>query len=117
MKRILLALCALLAPAAGLADPATYYVATDGSDSNDGLSSATAFLTLSNAVEKAGADAAVILIAPGTYSQSAAIRVEAPLSIRGTGAAATNVVLRNTPFVSENVMELSEILMPVAVRD
>ena len=96
MKRILLALCALLAPAAGLADPATYYVATDGSDSNDGLSSATAFLTLSNAVEKAGADAAVILIAPGTYSQSAAIRVEAPLSIRGTGAAATNVVLRNT---------------------
>ena len=37
-----------------------------------------------------------ILIAPGEYPQAAAIRVEAPISIRGTGAAATNVVLRNT---------------------
>ena len=91
-----LALAAILAPAVCGADPATYYVATDGSDSNDGLSSATAFLTLAQAVATAGANEAEILIAPGTYSQSAAIRVEAPLSIRGTGAAATNVVLRNT---------------------
>ena len=96
MKRLLPLLAVLLVPSTGLADPVTYYVATTGSDSNDGLSSATAFLTLSNAVEKAGANEAVILIAPGTYEQSAAIRVEAPLSIRGTGAAATNVILRNT---------------------
>ena len=92
----MLAVAALFAAHVASADTTTYYVSTTGSDSNDGLSSATAFLTLSNAVEKAGANEAVILIAPGTYSQSAAIRVEAPLSIRGTGAAATNVVLRNT---------------------
>ena len=94
-NRYLLIFAAFLAAHVAMADT-TYYVSTTGSDSNDGLSSATAFLTLSNAVEKAGTDAAEILIAPGTYEQSAAIRVEAPLSIRGTGAAATNVVLRNT---------------------
>ena len=74
----------------------TYYVSTSGSDENDGLSSGTAFSSLAKAVDAAGAEEAEILIAPGTYTQSAAIRVEAPLSIRGTGAAATNVVLKNT---------------------
>ncbi len=74
----------------------TYYVSTTGSDENDGLSLGAAFSSLAKAVDAAGADEAEILIAPGTYTQSAAIRVEAPLSIRGTGAAATNVVLRNT---------------------
>lgn len=74
----------------------TYYVSTSGSDENDGLSSGTAFSSLAKAVDAAGADEAEILIAPGEYLQTAAIRVEAPLSIRGTGAAATNVVLRNT---------------------
>ena len=74
----------------------TYYVSTTGNDENDGLSLGTAFSSLAKAVDAAGADEAEILIAPGEYTQSAAIRVEAPLSIRGTGAAATNVVLRNT---------------------
>lgn len=74
----------------------TYYVSTTGSDENDGLSLGAAFSSLAKAVDAAGADEAEILIAPGTYTQSAAIRVEAPLSIRGTGAAATNVVLKNT---------------------
>ena len=73
-----------------------FYVATDGSDSNGGSSPQDAFLTLAKAVEAADTNAAEILIAPGTYLQTAAIRVEAPLSIRGTGAAATNVILRNT---------------------
>ena len=90
-----LAVAALFAAHVVRADT-TYYVSTTGSDSNDGLSSATAFLTLSNAVEKAGADAAVILIAPGEYPQSAAIRVEAPLKIRGTGTTASDVTLENT---------------------
>ncbi len=77
---------------------ATFYVAGDGNDENDGLSSQSAFLTLSKAVEVASNsnEAAEILIAPGEYPQAAAIRVEAPISIRGTGAAATNVVLKNT---------------------
>ena len=86
-------LLSLLAPASY---GTTYYVATGGNDENDGLSAQTAFLTLAQAVATAGANEAEILIAPGEYLQTAAIRVEAPLSIRGTGAAATNVVLRNT---------------------
>ena len=86
-------LLSLLAPASY---GTTYYVATGGNDENDGLSAQTAFLTLAQAVATAGANEAEILIAPGEYLQTAAIRVEAPLSIRGTGAAVTNVVLRNT---------------------
>lgn len=80
------------------ANAATFYVSTTGNDSNDGLSSQSAFLTLAKAVEVAtnGTEAAEILIAPGEYPQTAAIRVESPLTIRGTGTAATNVVLKNT---------------------
>lgn len=80
------------------ANATTFYVSTTGNDSNDGLSSQSAFLTLAKAVEVAtnGTEAAEILIAPGEYQQTAAIRVESALTIRGTGAAATNVVLKNT---------------------
>ena len=80
------------------ANATTFYVSTTGNDSNDGLSSQSAFLTLAKAVEVAtnGTEAAEILIAPGEYQQTAAIRLESPLTIRGTGAAATNVVLKNT---------------------
>ena len=91
-------LTAILCVMATVCNATTYYVATTGNDSNDGLSSQYAFLTLAKAVDVAtnSADAAEILIASGEYLQTAAIRVEAPLSIRGTGAAATNVVLKNT---------------------
>lgn len=87
---------AILCVMAMVCNATTYYVSTSGSDENDGLSLGTAFSSLAKAVDAAGADEAEILIAPGEYPQSSAIRVEAPLSIRGTGAAATNVVLRNT---------------------
>ena len=80
------------------ANAATFYVAINGNDENSGTSPESAFLTLAKAVEVAtnGTEAAEILIAPGEYPQTAAIRVESPLTIRGTGAAATNVVLKNT---------------------
>jgi PKD repeat protein len=87
---------AFLCAVASVCNATTYYVSTSGSDENDGLSLGTAFSSLAKAVDAAGAEEAEILIAPGTYEQSAAIRVEAPLSIRGTGAAATDVVLKNT---------------------
>ena len=91
-------LTAILCVMAMVCNATTYYVSTTGNDSNDGLSSQSAFLTLAKAVDVAtnSADAAEILIAPGEYPQTAAIRVEAPLTIRGTGTAATNVVLKNT---------------------
>lgn len=87
---------AVLCAVASVCNATTYYVSTSGSDENDGLSLGSAFSSLAKAVDAAGADEAEILIAPGEYPQSSAIRVEAPLSIHGTGAAATNVVLRNT---------------------
>lgn len=87
---------AVLCAVASVCNATTYYVSTTGSDENDGLSLGTAFSSLARAVDAAGTDEAEILIAPGTYTQSAAVRVEAPLSIRGTGAAATDVVLKNT---------------------
>ena len=87
---------AVLCAVASVCNATTYYVSTTGSDENDGLSLETAFSSLARAVDAAGEQESEILIAPGEYPQSAAIRVEAPLSIRGTGAAATNVVLRNT---------------------
>ena len=80
------------------ANATTFYVAINGNDENSGTSPESAFLTLAKAVEVAtnSTEAAEILIAPGEYPQTAAIRVESPLTIRGTGTAATNVVLRNT---------------------
>ena len=80
------------------ANATTFYVSTTGNDSNDGLSSQSAFLTLAKAVDVAtnGTEAAEILIAPGEYSQTAAIRIDAPIKILGTGTVATNVVLKNT---------------------
>ncbi len=69
---------AVLCAVASVCNATTYYVSTSGSDENDGLSLETAFSSLARAVDAAGADEAEILIAPGTYEQSAAIRVEAP---------------------------------------
>ena len=82
---------AILCVVATVCNATTYYVSTTGNDENDGLSLGTAFSSLAKAVDAAGAEEAEILIAPGTYEQSAAIRVEAPLSIRGTGAAAADL--------------------------
>ena len=87
---------AILCVVATVCNATTFYVSTTGNDENDGLSLGTAFSSLAKAVDAAGADEAEILIAPGEYPQSSAIRVEAPLSIHGTGTAASNVVLKNT---------------------
>ena len=87
---------AVLCAVASVCSATTYYVSTTGSDENNGLSLGTAFSSLAKAVDAAGAEEAEILIAPGTYEQSAAIRVESPLKIRGTGTAASDVTLENT---------------------
>jgi hypothetical protein len=87
---------AVLCAVASVCNATTYYVSTSGSDENDGLSLGTAFSSLAKAVDAAGAQEAEILIAPGTYEQTAALRVEAPLKIRGTGTTASDVTLENT---------------------
>ena len=88
------------------ADAATFYVSTTGSDNNGGTSLDDAFLTLAKAVEAAGTEATEIFIAPGEYPQSAAIRVEAPLKILGTGTTASDVTLENTKS-GEHVITLA----------
>ena len=97
---------AVLCAVASVCSATTYYVSTTGSDENDGLSLGTAFSSLAKAVDAAGADEAEILIAPGTYTQSAAIRVEAPLKILGTGTTASDVTLENTKS-GEHVITLA----------
>ena len=97
---------AVLCAVASVCSATTYYVSTTGSDENDGLSLGTAFSSLAKAVDAAGAQESEILIAPGTYTQSAAIRVEAPLKILGTGTTASDVTLENTKS-GEHVITLA----------
>lgn len=46
----------------------TYYVSLNGSDSNDGLSEVTPYLTLSQALTSAGNSGNLVLVTAGTYS-------------------------------------------------
>jgi len=62
------------------------YVATNGLNSNDGLTPATAYETIAFAVEQAGAGDKVY-VSPGLYSETSEITITRPLSLlkNGTG--------------------------------
>lgn len=84
-----------------LAASRNYYVATTGSDSNDGLSSGTAFLTIQHAVDMAlsldmGIYDVTISIAAGTYNEGANLLLtgngNARISLVGAGYATTKIV-------------------------
>lgn len=65
-----------------------YYVSPDGSDSNDGLSPTTAFLTLSHAVGVAAAYDAIFLGA-GTYTENSGVTLPDNVSLFGSGRRST----------------------------
>lgn len=77
-----------------------FYVATTGSDSNDGLSPATAFLTLQHAADMApNADATSVAIADGTYG-SVNVQYYKVVSFIGNPTDASRVVIGGTTSVT-----------------
>jgi len=67
----------------------TYFVDAAGSDTNDGLSTGAAFLTIAKAVESAAAGDS-ISVAAGTYPLASTVTInKADLTITGTGAGST----------------------------
>ncbi len=72
----------------------TWYVATNGLDSNSGLSWEEPYLTISNAVGNAdGGD--VVLVSDGTYLIAAAIQISKPLIVRSVNGPEVTIVQRN----------------------
>lgn len=70
----------------------TYYVRADGSDTNDGLTPATAFLTFDKARTTATSDGDHIELGSGEFSQAAALgALSSGVSIRGQGFSATRL--------------------------
>lgn len=76
----------------GLAADVNYYVAPNGSDSNDGLSASTPFATIQKAIDMIPSNlngrTATIHLANGTYSEYFSIykKLNGLISISGTGA-------------------------------
>ncbi|HRO43964.1 MAG TPA: T9SS type A sorting domain-containing protein [Flavipsychrobacter sp.] len=63
----------------------TYYVATSGSDSNSGLSSTVAFLTINKGINTAASYDSIIVMA-GTYPIFAPLNIGKPLTLIGQGS-------------------------------
>ena len=61
-----------------------YYVATDGSDDNDGLSAGKPFLTIDKAIATAGGSD-VIHVAPGSYATVTQYGPNLTAKLVGTG--------------------------------
>lgn len=82
----------------------TYYVATTGNDSNNGLSAGAPFLTIQKAVDTvAGLDintqAVTIQVADGTYAGAVVLKAylgAGPVTITGNATTPTNVVIAVT---------------------
>jgi len=68
--------------------PNVYYVQANGSDSNDGLREASAFLTLSKALSVVTSGGTVI-VGPGTFSETFPLTIPQGVTVRGAGIRAT----------------------------
>lgn len=90
-KRVILSFSLLCGTFAGATD---YYVATDGSDTNDGLTAATAFATVDKAVSTVGA-ADTIYVAAGTYTTTTKWGPSLEATMIGTGDSRDDVVLES----------------------
>lgn len=83
----------------------TYFVATTGNDNSDGLSSATAFLTIQKAIDTValldtGISNVTVSVAAGTYTLTAPIVLKDPLgagtcTLVGDNSNPSNVVVSN----------------------
>jgi hypothetical protein len=101
----------------------TYYVATTGSDSNDGLSSGAPFLTIQKAVDVVsgtldlGAYNVAIQLADGTYTTSVTLKSvvgSRTVTIQGNSSTPANVVISTT---SANCITSSRVSGAWVVKD
>ena len=67
-----------------------YYVSVDGSDSNDGLRPATAFLTIAKALSVV-TSGGTVHIGPGTFNEAFPLTIPVGVSVEGSGIRATIV--------------------------
>ena len=77
----------------------TIYVSTTGSDTNDGMSEATPVKTFSKAITKVTSTITEVILAPGTYLETAVADLKVPcpnLTIRGENAK-TTIIQQTTP--------------------
>ena len=79
---------ALFLCASILAHAATWYVRTDGDDTDDGTSTATAFLTIQKAINSA-ANGDVIDVGAGTFAPTTTLAVNKEVRITGQGEGTT----------------------------
>jgi hypothetical protein len=75
-----------MAYAPALSDSATVYVATDGNDSNNGLTWATAKATITAAVATLGTGGGTVQIGQGTFTVTSSSRSDAGVSYTGSGS-------------------------------
>lgn len=79
-----------------------WYVATTGSDSNDGLTPETPFVTIAKGVASASAGE-VVLVGPGNYnvattSDTDTLNVDKGITIRGIAGAGHTMVTRTSGY-------------------
>jgi len=87
----------------------TYYVATTGDDSNDGLTAGTPFLTIQKGVDTTcsidiNGFPVTIQVADGTYTDTTTLKAvvgwrnngDSPLTVQGNAATPTNVIISTT---------------------
>lgn len=71
---------------------ATYYVASNGLDTADGLNWITAVRTISNGIAKATAAGDVVLVSNGVYVLATNLYIPRAITVRGVNGAAATVV-------------------------
>lgn len=107
--RLILALAACAAYEA-LGALAVRYVAKDGADTNDGLSAATPFASIAQAVSDLGDLGGRVYVAPGTYvfqTDDPMVLLDTPVEVVGTTGDPSDVVISRATGVTGRLFRLN----------
>ena len=98
----------------------TQHVATNGSDSADGLSFATAKETIAGALAEFGPGGGLILVSNGVYTISSATILHTPVTVRGITGKPEDVTVRRNTSVNTHLFDINHPdarIESLAVRD